>query len=74
MKFSALTTLAFAPFLAAASCQTAAVTDPCDVLVAIPDAPPAVNRILVEQARPTAQALARHKGRVERYGCSKRGR
>lgn len=53
--------------LAAACSQS--VTQPCDLLVVIPDAPPAVNRILVEQARPTAQGLAKNKGRVEKYGC-----
>ncbi|MEO9611876.1 MAG: hypothetical protein ABJG86_11045 [Nitratireductor sp.] len=45
------------------------MTEPCDVLVAIPDAPPSVNRILVDRARPTAIGLARHKSRVAHYGC-----
>jgi hypothetical protein len=40
------------------------------VLVDIPDAPPDVNRILVERARPTAQGLAKNKLRVQKYGCS----
>lgn len=66
------TMLACAPFLAAASaCSTAGVTQPCDVLVAIPDAPPAVNAMIVRDARATATGLARHKGRVQRYGCGK---
>lgn len=45
------------------------MTDPCDVLVAIPDASPHVNAVLVRDARPTAEGLARHKGRVTKYGC-----
>lgn len=62
----------FAAFSAAAGCQTVpAVTDACDVLVSIPDPPPAVTRILVEQARPTAVGLARNKGRVQKYGCDR---
>lgn len=67
MKFSTLTMMGFALCSAAACSPT--VTQPCDLLVPIPDAPPAVNRILVEQARPTAVALAQHRGRVKRYGC-----
>jgi len=47
------------------------VTDPCDVLVVIPDAPADVNRILVERARPTALGLAKNKLRVEKYRCVK---
>jgi hypothetical protein len=47
-----LTITACAPFLAVAACKTTpAVTDACDVLVVIPDAPADVNRILVERAR-----------------------
>ena len=64
-------TIISVPFLAAASCQSVpAVTQPCDVLVDIPDAPPDVNRILVERARPTAQGLAKNKLRIQKYGCS----
>jgi hypothetical protein len=73
LRRSILTTLACAPFLAAASCQTVpAVTEPADVLVCIPKAPPAVNAILVAQARPTATGLARHIQRTDRYGCDGR--
>lgn len=72
MKCSPLMTLAFVPFLAAASCQTIpTATAPCDLLVPIPDAPPHVNRILVTDARPTAQGIAMHRQRVVRYGCAK---
>lgn len=69
MKCFRLTTLCCVPFLAAAGCQTSpAVTQACDVLVRI-DPKPATNRYLVENDRPTAQAIARHRGRVEKYGC-----
>lgn len=55
---------------AASGCASRpAVTDPCDVLVAIPDAPADVNRILVKRARPTAQGLAQNKLRREKYHC-----
>jgi hypothetical protein len=47
------------------------VTDPCDILVVIPDAPAHVNALLVRDARPTAEGLAKHKGRVAHYGCRK---
>jgi len=70
MKLSAWMTLACVPFLAGVSCQTLpVVTDPCDVLVVIPDAPAHVNALLVRDARPTAEGLAKNKGRVERYRC-----
>lgn len=68
-KFSVLATIICVPFLAGACQSTPQVTEPCDVLVAIPDAPPAVNRILVDRARSTAIGLARHKSRVAHYGC-----
>ncbi len=70
MKLSALMTLACVPFLAGAACQSRpAVTDPCDVLVVIPDAPAHVNALLVRDARPTAEGLAKNKGRVTKYNC-----
>lgn len=69
-KCLAPTTMVCALFLAVACSQTA-LTNPCDVLVVIPDAPPDVNRILVERARPTAQGLAMNKGRVKKYGCAR---
>jgi len=47
-------------------------TVPADVLVCIPKAPPAVNALLVAQARPTAVGLARHMQRTERWGCDGR--
>jgi len=71
MKFLLATILTCALFSAAACSQTAKLTDPCDVLVVIPDAPAEVNRILVDRARPTAQGLAKHKLRVQKYGCAK---
>lgn len=62
--------MACALCLAAAGCQTAPrVTEPCDLLTVIPDAPPAVNAVLVRDARPTALGLARHKARVKAYRC-----
>lgn len=60
---------AFALCLAAAGCQTPPVTEPCDLLTVIPDAPPAVNAVLVRDAKPTARGLARHKARVKKYRC-----
>lgn len=70
MKRSLLMTLACAPFLAAASCQTVpSATAPADVLVCIPKAPPEVNAMLVDKARPTAAGLARHMQRTARWGC-----
>lgn len=65
------TTIIFAAFSAAASgcAHKPAVTEPCDLLVNIPDAPPDVNRILVQRARPTAQGLAQHKLRRQQYRC-----
>ncbi len=61
----------FAACLVVAGCQTRpSVTEPCDVLVVIPDAPEHVNRLLVTDARPTAQGLAMHRQRVQLYGCT----
>ncbi|MDV2965100.1 hypothetical protein RZ532_03890 [Nitratireductor aquimarinus] len=69
-KRLALTTLACVPFLAAASCQTAAITEPCDVLVPINPAP-ATNSYLVANDRVTAVAIAQHRGRYQKYRCGK---
>lgn len=68
MRCLALTTMLCALCLVAA-CSSPRLTDPCDVLVKIPDAPPAVNAILVQRAKPTAMGLAMHRGRFQKYGC-----
>lgn len=68
-RFLLLTTMLCALSLVAA-CSPSLV-NPCDVLVNIAPAPPDVNRILVERARPTAQGLAMNRGRVQKYGCAK---
>lgn len=62
--------MACAPFLAAASCQTTALTEPCDVLVAINPAP-ATNSYLVANDRQTAVAIAQHRGRYDQYRCGR---
>ena len=68
-KFSVPMTMLFVLFSAAA-CQTpAALTEPCDVLVVIPDAKPSTNSYLVKNDRPVAVGLARNKLRVDKYGC-----
>lgn len=61
--------LGFVSFLAAA-CQTApATTEPCDLLVRI--APkPATNTYLIQNDRPTALAIGKHRGRREQYRCN----
>lgn len=51
-----------------AGCQTAKVTDPCDVLVLIKPLPE-TNSYLVKNDRPTAQQIAKHRGRYEQYRC-----
>lgn len=67
-KFSILMTLVSVPFLAGASCTSIpSATEPCDLLVKIPDAPVEVNRILIEKARPTAVGIAQHKLRYKKY-------
>jgi len=59
------------PFLAGASCTSVpSATQPCDILVNIPNAPQEINRILIDKARPTAIGLAQHKLRYEKY-CTK---
>jgi len=66
------TILACVACLAVAGCLSSpAVTDPCDILVVIPDAPAHVNALMVRDARPTAEGLAMNKGRVAHYGCRK---
>lgn len=71
-KFSVLTMTLFALFSVAA-CQTPkALTEPCDVLVVIPDAKPSTNSYLVKNDRPVAVGLARNKLRVDEYGCRKK--
>lgn len=70
MKCWLATTTICAACLAVASCGSVpALTDPCDVLVDIPAAPPHVNRVLVAEARPTAQGIAQNQLRVEKYRC-----
>lgn len=69
MKFLAQTTIFCALCSAVAGCQTSPdVTQACDVLVRI-EPKPATARWLVDNDRPTAQAIASHRGRFERYGC-----
>lgn len=53
---------------AAASCQTAKLTDPCDVLVAI-NPKPETNSYLVASDRAVAVAIAQHRGRYQLYQC-----
>lgn len=60
--------LACVPFLAGASCQTTALSEPCDVLVPINPAP-ATNSYLVANDRPAAVAIAQHRGRFQKYEC-----
>ncbi len=71
MKRSLLPTISACVLsLAVAGCQARpAVTDPCDILIVIPAAPAHVNALMVRDARPTAEGLARHKQRTTRYGC-----
>lgn len=54
--------------LAGASCQTTSVTDPCLYLVHIPTTA-AVNRYLVDNAKPTAIGIARNNQRYIVYRC-----
>lgn len=61
--------LVFAICSAGASCQTAQVTDPCDVLVAI-NPKPETNTYLVANDRPAAMAIAKHRGRFDLYKCA----
>jgi hypothetical protein len=64
-----LMTVLCVPFLAGASCQTnRALSGPCDVLVAINPAP-ATNTYLVKNDRPTAEQIAKHRGRYQQYRC-----
>ncbi|MCV0352770.1 MAG: hypothetical protein K5863_22055 [Nitratireductor sp.] len=69
LKFLARTIPLFAISLVAA-CQTAAITEPCDVLVPINPAP-ATNSYLVANDRVTAVAIAQHRGRYQKYRCGK---
>ena len=51
-----------------AGCQTASLSSPCDVLVAI--APlPATNSYLIANDRKTAEQIAKHRGRYQQYRC-----
>lgn len=68
-KCFALMTVLFAGCLAAA-CKTTSLTDPCDVLVAI-NPSPATNSYLVANDRPTAIAIAQHRGRYQEYHCGR---
>lgn len=72
MRCLALMTLACAPFLAAASCQTTgpALTDPCDVLVPL-DPKPATNGYIVANDRSFAVGVAQHRGRYAKYRCGR---
>ena len=69
MKFSIAATILCAPFLAAASCSKVGGVKPCDVLTVIPPAPAHVNRLIVKDARATAQGLAIHQKKVKHYRC-----
>ncbi|MCO5083209.1 MAG: hypothetical protein M9955_16320 [Rhizobiaceae bacterium] len=59
---------ALAASLLLAGCQTKALTSPCDVLVPI-NPLPATNTYLVQHDRPTAQQIAKHRGRYQQYRC-----
>lgn len=56
--------------LTVAGCQTAKLTEPCDMLVPI-DPLPATNTYLVQHDRTTAVQIAKHRGRYEKYRCGK---
>ena len=47
---------------------TPAVTNPCDVLVA-QNPKPETNTFIVQNDRPFAEAVAKHRGRYQRYRC-----
>ena len=69
--YSSLILMACVTCLVVASgCAKTLGVQPCDILTVIPDAPPAVNRIIVSKAEPTARGLAINKGKVEKYKCS----
>lgn len=69
-KLKILKMMACVSSLAVASCTTSAVvTEPCDILVDIPKAPAHVNRILIKDARPTAEGIAKNQLRLERFKC-----
>lgn len=57
-------------FLVGACSQTTKIqtTDPCDVLVAIPTTN-STNLYLIENDRPAAIGLARHRGRLFEFNC-----
>ena len=69
MKYSIPAMMICAPFLAAASCTKVGGVKPCDVLTPIPAAPKHVNKLLVKDAKPTAQAIAIHQKKVKHYRC-----
>jgi hypothetical protein len=56
------------PICMLASCQTAKVTEPCDVLVAI-NPKPSTNSYLIANDRQTAVSIAQHRGRFQAYHC-----
>ncbi len=70
-KCSMLMTLSFVSFsvLAVSGCSsTKALSNPCDVLVAI-NPLPATNTYLVKNDRQTAEQIAKHRGRYQANGC-----
>lgn len=59
----------FCALFSAAACQTAPkLSDACDVLVPINPAP-ATNTYLIRNDRPTAEQIAKHRGRFKTYRC-----
>ncbi len=52
------------------ACQTAKISEPCDVLVPI-NPLPATNTYLVQHDRATAVQIAKHRGRYEKYRCGR---
>lgn len=66
MKWLQPMTMCSALCLVAACSPT--VTHPCDLLVPLKPAPETA-RFIVENDRPFAEGVARHRGRVAKYGC-----
>jgi hypothetical protein len=67
-KLPVLLTLFCALFSVAACQSTPKLTDACDVLVPINPAA-ATNSYLVKNDRPTAEQIAKHRGRFKAYRC-----
>lgn len=68
MKNSALCSAVALSFLLLAGCKTTGISNPCDILVQI-NPKKTTNSYMIQNDRLTAEQIAKHRGRFQKYKC-----